>query len=190
MVHASKGRAQPVACGTAESADQLREILEGVAPDAIPSHVYDRMRAAFDIKPTALVRLRDAVKMMRFADVSPTPDTFVKMVDWYLADLPVGTRPRPAASTPAGDELIYYLRIGTLIKIGYTANLAQRLSAYPPHRILLATENGGRVAEKLRHQQFERHLAYGAEWFHPTAELIEHINALRPEPLTAEQLVA
>lgn len=88
------------------------------------------------------------------------------------------------------DEIIYYLRVGSLIKVGYTTCYAQRVRSYPPDSVLLANESGDRALERKRHLQFRHSLARGREWFYPTADLIEHINSLRDEPLTASQLAA
>jgi hypothetical protein len=79
----------------------------------------------------------------------------------------------------APHELIYYLQVGALIKIGYTARLKQRLAAYPPDSRLLAFEPGNMGLEERRHRQFSAHLKHGKEWFKPAPELIEHINKLR-----------
>lgn len=88
------------------------------------------------------------------------------------------------------DEIIYYLRVGSLVKIGYTSCYWQRVRSYPPDAVLLACEPGDRALELERHHQFGASLARGREWFYPTAEVIEHINSLRDEPLTPLQLAA
>lgn len=93
----------------------------------------------------------------------------------------------------AREATVYYVRIGSLIKIGQAADLKTRLRVYPPGSMLLATEVGERdTLEAERHQQFRdtRLSGYRREWFHPSAALIEHINTLRDEPLTAVQLAA
>lgn len=70
---------------------------------------------------------------------------------------------------------IYYLRVGDRVKIGFTADLYQRMMQYPPNSELLATHPGTPAMEKRIHQDFTRHLADGREWFHPNTELSEHI---------------
>lgn len=77
------------------------------------------------------------------------------------------------------EETVYYLRVGKLIKIGYTTNLKNRLRSYPPDTKVLATEPGGANLENRRHGEFVAHLRHGKEWFAPAPELIEHINRLR-----------
>jgi hypothetical protein len=87
-------------------------------------------------------------------------------------------------------SVIYYVRVGATIKIGVTGRVKQRMASYPPHSVLLATEPGGDELEKQRHRQFRGDLAAGREWFHPSVDLITHINGLREQPLTAADLAA
>lgn len=74
---------------------------------------------------------------------------------------------------------VYYVQVGDLIKIGYTSALKQRMASYPPGKRLLATETGDRRVELRRLGQFAAYRAAGDEWFHPSAELLAHINKLR-----------
>lgn len=94
-----------------------------------------------------------------------------------------------AADEPR-ESTVYYLRVGRLVKIGTTVNLTERIRSYPPDATLLATEPGGYEVERGRHRQFAASLEARNEWFAPTADLIEHINALREQPLTAAELAA
>lgn len=84
----------------------------------------------------------------------------------------------PVESEP---HVVYYLRIGDHIKIGTTYRLDERVKAYPPGVRVLATEVGDRSVEGRRLRQFNEYLAYGREWFHPGARLLDHIAALRGE---------
>lgn len=93
-------------------------------------------------------------------------------------------RPRPYKA------VVYYVKVGQYIKIGWTGNLAQRLAAYPPYADLLATEDGDYELEAKRLLQFRATLMHGREWFRPSAALLKHINSLRDAPLTAEELAA
>jgi hypothetical protein len=86
--------------------------------------------------------------------------------------------------------VVYYLRVGGLIKIGHTKNLEQRRLAYPIDHELLAVECGGFWLERQRHMQFGEDIDHGREWFLPSAALISHINTLRSTPLTATDLAA
>lgn len=85
---------------------------------------------------------------------------------------------------------VYYIRVGDLIKIGYSQNINARIRAYPPSSRLLAVEQGSKHLEYRRHAQFREALVHPKEWFRPTVELIAHINNLRDTPLTAADLAA
>lgn len=82
-----------------------------------------------------------------------------------------------AADAPTAGELVYYMRFGDRVKIGYTTNLASRLKAVPNDE-LLATEPGTRAVESARHHQF-RELRLIGEWFGNAEPLIGHIERLR-----------
>lgn len=73
---------------------------------------------------------------------------------------------------------VYYVRVGGLIKIGVTKQLKQRVASYPPGSELLAVERGGTHLEVSRHHQFRHLLAERKEWFHPGADLLDHIARL------------
>jgi hypothetical protein len=73
---------------------------------------------------------------------------------------------------------VYYVQVGPLIKIGVTKQLRQRLAKYPPGSELLAVEQGGEDMEGRRHRQFCHLLAERKEWFHPGADLMDHIAKL------------
>jgi hypothetical protein len=72
---------------------------------------------------------------------------------------------------------VYYVRCGNLIKIGYTANLAQRFTTIRPNEVL-ALEPGGQEVETQRHRQFAQLRASG-EYFHPGPALQTHIAGVR-----------
>jgi len=74
-------------------------------------------------------------------------------------------------------SIVYYVRRGDLIKIGFTEDPAQRFSALLPDEIL-AFEPGGRNEETFRHRQFD-HLRGRGENFRQAPELLEHIRSVR-----------
>lgn len=74
---------------------------------------------------------------------------------------------------------VYYVRVGQLIKIGHSRDLASRLRIYPPDAELLASEPGDASLETQRHAQFTHLLSHRREWFRMAPELMEHI-AERP----------
>lgn len=105
---------------------------------------------------------------MRSGGIPADPETIARV----KADI--------AANQPeASPEVVYYLRIGDLVKIGTTINLAMRLRNYPPHTELLAVEPGGREIEAVRLRQFNALLASRVEWFHYREPLISHVSSLR-----------
>ena len=70
---------------------------------------------------------------------------------------------------------VYYLRVGDLIKIGFTTDITRRMNEYPPNAAVLAAHPGTQRTERDMHRKFSAHLARGREWFTPHAELDEHI---------------
>lgn len=71
--------------------------------------------------------------------------------------------------------VVYYLQVGELIKIGWTADLSQRLKSYPPDAILLATHPGTLDTEKSMHQKFAHLLSGRREWFKDDKVVRDHI---------------
>jgi hypothetical protein len=76
-----------------------------------------------------------------------------------------------------GGEVVYYMRIGNRVKIGWSTSLAARLAAINPEE-LMATEPGGRKLERLRHNEFREFRTHG-EWFRLEGLLASHIEALQ-----------
>ena len=74
---------------------------------------------------------------------------------------------------------IYYLRMDSLVKIGYSSNMAGRLRQYPPNAELLACHPGTRETERDMHNKFAPQLAKGREWFTPSDALNRHIAEVR-----------
>lgn len=87
---------------------------------------------------------------------------------------------RRDSKTPAAlGSIVYYIRRGAAIKIGTTVEPRKRFASLMPDEIL-AVEPGGVDHEFARHMQFA-HLRIGSasEYFHPEAELMEHIAEVR-----------
>ena len=77
---------------------------------------------------------------------------------------------------------VYYVRTGDHVKIGYSVNLAQRLTALRLHPdAVLATEPGGRELERQRHLEFADERVGRREDFNPSRRLLAHIEAVREE---------
>jgi hypothetical protein len=85
-------------------------------------------------------------------------------------------RPQQASKNEPG--WVYYIRMGELIKIGYSIDVAQRMRAYPPTAELLAAHPGTELLEKQIHQKFKVHLARGREWFHPHGDVMAHVDSV------------
>jgi len=75
-------------------------------------------------------------------------------------------------------SVVYYLRVGQLVKIGTTWRIKDRMRRYPPDSELLAAEPGGRDLERSRCEQFAHLLHSGMEWFHPGDDLLAFIDTL------------
>lgn len=90
------------------------------------------------------------------------------------------TNPEPVKKKPE-HGVVYYVRSGGYIKIGWTSTLAGRMKAYPPDSLLLATEPGTRADENRRHRQFAAHRTHGREWYAMAADLMRHIDRVKAE---------
>jgi hypothetical protein len=86
-----------------------------------------------------------------------------------------------AARRQGREGFVYYIQVDERIKVGFSTDVKRRMRAYPPASKLLAVEPGDRDLEKQRHRQFKGSLAYGREWFTPTQDLRDHIDALLSE---------
>lgn len=83
-------------------------------------------------------------------------------------------------ASPEDRSQVYYVRIGDHVKIGYSINMHQRLSALRVNRdAVLATEPGGRDLERQRHAQFAAERVGRREDFNPSRRLLAHIEAVR-----------
>ncbi|MDR6973016.1 GIY-YIG nuclease family protein [Leifsonia shinshuensis] len=92
--------------------------------------------------------------------------------------------PPPDDARTARVDVVYYLRFRDRIKIGTTANPAQRISALP-HDEVLAFERGDRLLEHRRHEQFAHLRIPGTEWFETDAALLDHVGLVAagaPDP--------
>lgn len=86
---------------------------------------------------------------------------------------------KPPEKRRDGREVVYYVRIGDCIKIGYTRRLRRRMSSLrvtTDH--LLAIEDGGRELEAQRHREFVGDRLGRMENFRPSEALLEHIERL------------
>lgn len=162
-------------------------------PAVDPAVSYAESEFGFDpYDPAAghITRALARLKLLYDIDAREDPELLAKAIDKGRRDYAYEESQRkyyPREQPP--EHVVYYVRIGKLIKIGTSRQLAIRLKAYPPDAVLLATEPGDRNLEKRRLRQFRATAATKqGEYFLPTAELVEHINSLRETPLTAADL--
>lgn len=90
-------------------------------------------------------------------------------------------KPLPEKKKPPTEGVIYYIRSGGHIKIGWTSDLAKRMRAYPPDTTLLAVEPGTRKDENRTHKRFAHLLTHGREWFPLAPQILEHIDRVKAE---------
>jgi hypothetical protein len=69
--------------------------------------------------------------------------------------------------------LVYYLKVGNRIKIGFSAHLDRRLQSLPVEEVL-GWEPGDRSLEAHRHRQFREHRT-AREWFKDCPEIRAHV---------------
>lgn len=75
--------------------------------------------------------------------------------------------------------VVYYVRRGSMIKIGTTINMHNRMATILPDEVL-ATEPGSYRLEAERHRQFRKLRVSGqVEWFHAGPLLQEHVLSVR-----------
>lgn len=108
--------------------------------------------------------------------------TMTPTVDPYFAVTPENVKRDTERweAKKAEHSVVYYVRIGEFIKIGYTTNLRNRMSGLRTDcSNVLATEPGGKELEAKRHAQFDKIRVGRREDFKPTLALIKHIEAVR-----------
>ncbi|WP_025159449.1 GIY-YIG nuclease family protein [Leifsonia aquatica] len=92
--------------------------------------------------------------------------------EWRAGELP------PEGAAASRVDVVYYLRYRDRIKIGTTANPAQRFASLP-HDEVLAFERGDRTREHERHKEFAALRIPGTEWFETDTRLLRHVARLR-----------
>lgn len=85
-------------------------------------------------------------------------------------------RSAPKAKRPVRtDGVVYFLRVGGHIKIGWTADLSKRMRGYHPDSTLLATKPGTRKDERALHRKFSHLTTHGREWFPLAPTVLEEV---------------
>jgi len=70
---------------------------------------------------------------------------------------------------------IYYIRVGELVKVGYSTDVPKRMRQYPPDSVLLAVHPGTPGLEVQLHRDFTASRARGREWYWPDTQINEHV---------------
>lgn len=73
--------------------------------------------------------------------------------------------------------LVYFARVGELIKIGWTSNLQRRMSSLGADAVF-HTQPGTKHDERALHAMFNHLLVKGKEWFRSDPELLNFISEL------------
>lgn len=168
---------------TSDSSQKVQTSGTFLGGPVCPLPVEDFAELAQGLSKDQISRLIEHYHYLQDVGVEIDRETFSRMVEYELDQ-------SARCEREARPTTVYYLRVGTLIKIGQTYDVSLRLKHYPPDTVLLATEQGERnVLETRRLQQFADARTRRREWFHPTAALICHINSLREAPLTVQELL-
>lgn len=94
---------------------------------------------------------------------------------------------RQPTPEPETTGTVYFIRVGSYIKIGWTADLTKRMRQYPPDTILLAAQPGTRKDEHRLHKRFAVHRSHGREWYPLVPAILEHVEAVKREHGEPEQ---
>ncbi|MFE7360679.1 DNA translocase FtsK [[Kitasatospora] papulosa] len=90
------------------------------------------------------------------------------------------------------EPLVYFIRNGNRVKIGYTTHLAARVGALAlTLRFVVLTLDGGRDLETAMHRRFAAERVEGTEWFVYSRRLREFIAAeqAKPQPFSEDALL-
>ncbi|ELP64140.1 hypothetical protein PV735_05350 [Streptomyces turgidiscabies] len=144
-----------------------------------------RLSRMVDVGDPAFNHIAEVLADMRSAGVELTAETIETAVKLGRHRFTATTTPVRFAAVETGwkkhEAVVYYIRRGTLIKIGTTVRIRHRMTELMPDEIL-ALEPGDRTLETQRHNQFTA-LRSGprSEYFYPGAALQQHVAAVRQE---------
>lgn len=137
----------------------------------------------FDDQPTVTIRcLRcDRLNHVDSADLPTARCDHCTMIldDQEFAELMVAEERRTSEQETHRKGVVYYIRFGGRVKIGFTTSLRTRVMALPCDEVL-AAEPGWYDLEGARHAMFG-HLKVESmrEWFEAAPELLTHAEAVR-----------
>ena len=91
------------------------------------------------------------------------------------------TRKRPKVH----GQVVYFIRNGNRVKIGWTTNLRKRLESLSlPVSTVALLQPGGPDVEDMLHRRFGRTRIDGSEWFESSEAIESYIERNQPEPGT------
>lgn len=139
----------------------------------------------------------DVLSLIRWSDPAVRQEVYehLTQVDPALRDRWVRTERRKATRATEENATVYYVHRAGHIKIGYTTNLAKRMTALArggdkrPECVgigpveLLHHHTGGPTSERQLHEKFASLHAAG-EWFRAAPELLAHIDRLKNRGVT------
>lgn len=97
--------------------------------------------------------------------------------------------PRADRSPRRASGVIYYLRVGELIKVGFASNLRHRLMNYPPEAQLLAARPAQRGDEAAEHTALAAFRVHGREWYSQHPAVLARVDDVTAEHGQPEQPV-
>jgi hypothetical protein len=159
-------------CG--EHLDDLKVVLELIRPKDLPEYA-DRMAAA----QMSAVNVVDDPEMDQeyWLALLIERTQKAKAEKWAKAD----HDPFAVERRLAPECVVYFIRMGDMIKIGYTSDLirrVQQLSLTRGH--VLATIPGAWYLEQQLHEKFAGLREYG-EWFRAEQPLLDYIAQIKPK---------
>jgi hypothetical protein len=122
---------------------------------------------------------KHAAEFLRYINEGMAQDSVLAAALEKIKTYDSGEHYREVAFPGKGVAVVYYIRVGNHIKIGYSKNLSKRMRSYPPDSEVLAFEPGSLELERRRHLQFRHQLRMGQEWFAPSLDLLAHIETVR-----------
>jgi hypothetical protein len=126
------------------------------------------------IQQTLLIFAASGIELSQQAvEMAVKVGQYYHRIDEELSDSARGLKPDQDGG------VVYYVRRGSMIKIGTTINMQKRMTAILPDEIL-ATEPGSYSLEAQRHREFRSLRVQGqTEWFHAAPLLQQHVLSVR-----------
>lgn len=121
-----------------------------------------------EMRPPALYMVHDYMLALHDLEIPVDRDMFVRMLDTAERkhEEQTGRKPIPRPLRTAKyrhDPVVYYMRLGTFVKIGWSSNITSRRQDIGPQGVM-ALEFGTKKLERERHNQFV-HCHEHLEWF-------------------------